>query len=175
MIKKIKKQNGYVLVSGLILLLIITLIALAGTQNSIQHEKLAGDLQDKQVALENAETALRVAENYIYANVSSTSPFAGDCTGGLCLVNNTTPVWQSISWDTDTTHTLTLTGSDIIPKTTNQPKYIIELLDQVPAPPGESSKITTTTVGANAYRITAVGYGNKPNSKAMVQSVFVKR
>jgi type IV pilus assembly protein PilX len=173
--KKTSKEKGFILVTGLIVLLIITIIALYAVANSINGEKVASDIADKQVALQNAETALRVAENNIYNNISNTSAFASDCTGGLCIVNTTTPVWQSITWATDTAHTFTLSGTNAVANTTQQPKYIIELLDTVPAPPGESAKITSGVGTANAYRITAVGWGNKTGTQAMVQSVYVKR
>lgn len=171
----IVKNKGFVLVSGLILLLIITIIALSGTANSILQEKSAGGLQDKQIAFQNAETALRVAENYVYLNINTSSLFAVGCSAGLCITNPVNPVWENINFKTDTNKFITLSGSDIISKTTSQPKYIIELLDEVPAIPGESIKVTTSKVSANAYRITTIAYGNSIGSEVMLQSIFVKR
>lgn len=172
----IKRYNqGYILITGLILLLIITSLALYGSTNSITQEMMSGSVIDKQVALQNAETGLRVAEIYIYNNINNNSAFDSNCANGLCIVNSTTPVWQSITWDTDVNHTINVSGSDLIPNAVKQPKYIIELLDQVPAPPGESAKINSVKSLANAYRVTVVGYGNNVGSRAMLQSIFVKR
>lgn len=171
----IKKNKGYVLISGLILLLIITVIALSGTSNSILQEKSAGGLQDKQIAFQNAETALRVAENYVYLNVSAASLFAVGCNAGLCITNPANPVWETINFETDNAKFITLTGNNVISKASKQPRYIIELLDEVPAVAGESIKVTTSKVSANAYRITTVAYGNSPGTRVMLQSIFVKR
>jgi len=173
--KKIRNEQGYVLASGLILLLIITLLALYGIGNSISEEKIAGVLSDRDIALQNAEKALRVAEASIYSNINVNSGFSATCAAGLCTPNLTTPNWQSIAWDTNTANTISLSGSNVIPGATKQPKYIIEILDSVPPPPGESAKTVNNASSATAYRITTVAWGNKAGTKVMLQSVYVKR
>lgn len=172
---KSRNQQGYILATGLILLIILAILALYASGSSINEEKMAGALEDRQIALQNAEKALRVAEDYVYTSVDTTSDFVADCTGGLCTSSSTTPVWTGINWESDTAHTFVLSGTDVVPQTLKQPRFIVELLDIVPAPPGESAKITSGASYANAYRITAVGWGNKKGTSVMLQSVFVKR
>lgn len=172
---KIKKQEeGFILVSGLILLLIITLMALYGTANSITQEKVAGGMQDAQAALQNAESALRIAENYVYANLDTTSAFTGTCTAGLCIPSTTNPVWNTIAWDTNTANTIQVPANTFA-GVTQQPKYIVELLDSVPPPPGESAKTASGKGMGTAFRITVVAWGNRSGTKSTLQSVFVKR
>jgi type IV pilus assembly protein PilX len=136
---------------------------------------MSSSLQDKQIALQNAEKALRVAENYIYTNLDTTSNYDNACLAGLCNPNLTTSVWNSINWDNDTTHTFQLSGADTIPNTITQPKYIIELMDNIANSQGESSKLMGNKKLGVVFRITTVGWGNRSGTNVMLQSVYVKK
>lgn len=171
----IKKQNGFILITGLILLLIMTLVVLYNMSGAIIQEKSSGSTQDQNTAFQNAETALRYAENYIYLNNIDINTFDSNCTNGLCLPSTTsTPNWNNINWANDTTHSIQL-PANTIPNTTQQPKFIIELLGGAPSPAGESSKISSGGNSATAYRISATGFGNRNSTIVQLQSVFIKR
>jgi len=58
-----KSQSGVVLVISLVMLLILTLIGVTGTQVTSLEEKMAGNSRDKNLAFQAAETALTLAEN----------------------------------------------------------------------------------------------------------------
>lgn len=56
------RQSGTVLIVGLIILVIITMIGLTSMQTTTQQERMAGNLGDRNAALQFAEGALRQGE-----------------------------------------------------------------------------------------------------------------
>lgn len=178
-----QKNKGSVLISGLILLLIITLLALYGISNSMVQERNSSNIADKRVALEAGEKSLRIAESYIYKNISTTNNFNSSCTGGLCLPSTTsTGVWNSIDW---TNSANTISTSSIISQsdyTTENftglyktPLIIIEKLDSVGAMPGQSANIGVAQSQGVAYRITTLAYGARAGTQVMLQSFYIKK
>lgn len=57
-----RRQSGTVLIIGLIMLVIVTMIGLASMQTTTQQERMAGNLGDRNAALQYAEGALREGE-----------------------------------------------------------------------------------------------------------------
>lgn len=169
-----KKNKGFVLPVGLVILLIATLIVILTGSSNITQDKVVSTTQDREVALQNAEKALRVAEKYIYANLDGNSNYDASCAGGLCLANSTTNVWTTIDWENNTANVFQLSGADSIADTAKQPKYIIEALDSVSNNLGESAKVNNYKNISLAFRITAVAWGKNPKSKVMLQSIYVK-
>lgn len=60
-------QGGTTLVVALILLLVVTLVAVAGMQNTVLQERMAGNLYDRNLAFQQAEAGLRDAQRQIPA------------------------------------------------------------------------------------------------------------
>lgn len=63
--KHLNKQKGVALVYCLIILLILTIIAVAVSSNLTTSTKLLSNQRDKQIAFEVAEIALRVGEQWV--------------------------------------------------------------------------------------------------------------
>jgi type IV pilus assembly protein PilX len=61
----VKSQRGMVLVTSLLLLLVVTMLAVGMFRSMGLDEKIAGNLRDKQRALNAAETAEQFAENWL--------------------------------------------------------------------------------------------------------------
>lgn len=74
------QQKGVALVIALVLLLLVTLLGLAGVQNVTLEEKMAGATQDRQVTFQVAEAELRSLEG---SAATRTFPASG-CANGLC-------------------------------------------------------------------------------------------
>ncbi len=168
-------QQGAVLIVGLIMLIIITLMGVVAMKSSILQEKLSAGSMDQSIAFQAAESALRDAEIYANQNLDSSSAFTSACTGGLCLPSSTaTQSWQSISdW---TTSALPIvyganTSAAAINDVALQPRYIIELLPDLPVASGNS---TTSPIPGNAFRITAMGWGKRASTPIMLQSIYIK-
>ena len=64
-VSSLQTQTGVVLAISLIILLLLTLIGLSATQSTALEEKMAGNLRDKNLTFQVAESALRVAEQSI--------------------------------------------------------------------------------------------------------------
>jgi type IV pilus assembly protein PilX len=74
-------QQGMVLVSSLLLLIVVTLIAISMFRSFGIQEKIAGNMREKQRALQAAVSAQAFAENWLETN-SAGNPSA-PCTGPL--------------------------------------------------------------------------------------------
>ncbi|WP_026148213.1 PilX N-terminal domain-containing pilus assembly protein [Thioalkalivibrio sp. HL-Eb18] len=53
------RQTGSALIVALILLLVITILAVAGMQNTVLQERMAGNMHDRNIAFQQAESGLR--------------------------------------------------------------------------------------------------------------------
>lgn len=168
-------QRGAVLFVGLIMLIIITLMGVVAMKSSILQEKLSAGAMDQSIAFQAAESALRDAEKDTNQNLTSSSAFTSACTGGLCLPSSTaTQAWQSINdWTTSALPIAygTNTGEAAISGVAIQPRYIIELLPDIPVEPGGSAGSTPN----NAFRITAMGWGKRASTPIMLQSIYIKK
>lgn len=60
-------QRGMVLLVGVVLLMVISLVALAGMRASILEERMAANLRLQNLALQGAEAALREGERWLAA------------------------------------------------------------------------------------------------------------
>lgn len=67
-------QRGFSLLMVLILLVVISLLGIAVIRSSAMQEKMGGNLRDRSLAFQGAETALRYAQR----NVLSVLPVAGN-------------------------------------------------------------------------------------------------
>ncbi len=159
-------QHGAALITGLIFLVVLTLISLSAIKATSLEERMAGNARDQDVAFEAAEAGVRDAMK----SLPGLAPinFVAGCSAGLCLNDPVTPIWTSITsnnqWLSSKTKAytgtpLTFDGSSQIP---TQPRYIIELIpNNVPAFGSSASIGKGNTSGAQLtpYRITARGWG----------------
>lgn len=190
-------QRGFTLITTLILLVVVTVLGIGASQIALLAEKSTRFGRDAQIAFQAAEAALIDAEFDIRGPNSSFNQrtatfvmgssvaFVDGCgTGvslGLCLpaASGQKPIWYANTVDfTDETATATtvqfgqFTGrtlsagsSGIRPEIL--PRYIIEI-------------IPDTTPGLNAstkptlYRVTAMGFGPRKSTQAVVQMIFRK-
>jgi type IV pilus assembly protein PilX len=131
-----KRQQGVSLLIVLLLLLIMTLLGLAGLRSTVMQERMSGNLLDRGIAFQAAETALREAE----AIAATTPVFPGSpgvaadsaCVNGLCqLPTGAIDRWKTIpagEWRNATT-TLGTTNA-------TQAQFIIEVLGAAETTPG---------------------------------------
>jgi type IV pilus assembly protein PilX len=172
------KQQGAALAVSLIMLLVLTLLGIAGMQSTIMEEKMAGNMRDKALAFQSAESGLLNGERHSQTLLSSSSPFVPNCTGGLCLPSTTaTAVWNDtalINWGTSMNTflygvTIAATNLGLI---SAQPQYIVELLPDPPRSVGDSLDATDNTITPKVFRVTSRGIGGSANSPVMVQSAY---
>lgn len=179
------RQQGAALVVGLIMLLLLTLIGVAGMRDTLLQEKMVGNMIDREVALQAAESALRSAEEKI-AN-SGTVALAVDGLGVQEVLTRTpTNVTESAFWHGTTrwqTNNSAAYGFTL-PQVTAPPRYVIEfvgLTDGSSYASGTSANLViseelSSDVQSGSikydYRITARATGTTPDSEVILQSTY---
>lgn len=190
-----RPARGFSLITTLILLVIVTVLGIGASQMVLLSERATRFDRDQQIAFQAAEAALLDAEFDIRGpNGSRMALFTGTdagiisftdgCAGsgvGLCtaaLVNNK-PVWYAVDFTDNsatarsaefgqfTGRTFSTGASGIRPE--RLPRYIIETLpDQTPGQKasGDNKKVL--------YRVTAMGFGPRIDTQAVVQMIFRK-
>ena len=68
---RIRTQRGMVLISSLLLLIVVTIIALSMFRSFGIQEKIAGNMREKQRALQAAVSAQQYAENWLSSNATA--------------------------------------------------------------------------------------------------------
>lgn len=187
-----RRQNGFVMVSAVLFLLVLTILGLSSMSGTILEEKMTGFYRDRQIAFEAAEAALRDGElDALSSRISGETGFVAGCgsttgTGGdagLCAVETDgTPVWVDLETGTatktgwvegnDEGHSVKygqFTGATAFPSdaVAKPPRYIIEVMKL----PEQQLKLNAAKSYKFAYRITAVGFGRRVSTRVMLQSV----
>ena len=167
-----KKQSGVVLAISLIMLLLLTLIGVSGSQVTGLEEKMTGNMRDRNLAFQAAESALRDGEARAAAAAPTlTCPGVNppgfflrrdaDCNGAV----ETADVWDTIDWATqsngydDVANPLVDLSAD--------PRYIVEDMGSVC-----TGIVVPCTSIARTYRITARATGGTTDAVVILQSTI---
>ncbi len=171
--KPLIKEQGAVLVVGLIMLLLLTVIGISSIRGTDLQERMAGNARDHNLAFQASEAAVRSAESYLSG--ASISAYSGGAGYYQDLTGNTSPIlWSATDWNTKSVKLAnnTLTGIS------EQPKYAIEQLEVVISPGNYGSAVDQQSVDSMAerevYRITARGLGGTKDSEALIQTTFIR-
>lgn len=169
------RQRGIALISALLLLLVVTIMALAMFRSYGVQEMIAGNVREKQRALQAAETAQAYAEYWL----SQPANLAGGTTACSALLNanlnqgqicsNVLPTPATVPW---------IIGGTEVAVTYNPSNDI-----NVSANGGVNTyysipRFYISDVGFGAdgrgevYQVDAVGYGGTVNAVAEVESTF---
>lgn len=190
-------QRGAALIVSLVVLILVTLVALAGAQRAMVDEKAARSGRDREVATQAAEAALRDAMADIEtgpraqlfsdapqgfddgcANVSLPADAASTAASrrGLCLARDATEArqaWQDVSLAQRGVPFGTFTQRPWDATQAPAPSYLIESVPLARA--GYQVQSTQGDAEQLAFRITAVGFGPPgSNVEVALQSYFVK-
>ena len=181
----VRRDEGFVLITGLLVLLMLTIIMLTSMRTAALEESMTGNLRNSNIAFQAAESALREAEDLIESNAAafdvnleegeagtpnpfhpfklSGGPFqnTGDavCAGGFCGPANP-PASDSIRTMSDNALRTADTGIPGI----NQPQYVIELIFVEPST--DSRRLYAT------FRVTTRAWGEDPDSQVQLQSTY---
>ena len=168
-IQTLRAQIGSSLVVSMIMLVVLMLMGVGAIVMSNTQFRMAGNLQFQNLAMNNAESALAQAENWIAANYSNAN-LVTRVSGGL-YPSGTAPDAYTMTWNDTTSQAVDASGTQ---------RYIIEVLAADRVLP--SNSITTCNVyglsgpcpRVNVYRISARGTSVRGSVK-IVQSVFTVR
>jgi type IV pilus assembly protein PilX len=180
-----RRQQGASLIVVLIVIVLMTIIGLVGMNTAFVEEKMAGNSREQSVAFAAAEAALSDGEQDVMTTgrISGATGFASNCSAnsdylGMCSIENNDQPWTTINWTATSSPVFVAYGAKTnatpLPGVASQPRYILEALPNTA--PGTSlvnSSTGVATAGKYVYRITGVGYGADPSTRASVQSVFL--
>lgn len=172
-----RQQGGFALVVGLLLLLVLTILGVSAMRGTTLQERMAGNMQDRAIAFQAAEAALRAGESKLDQN---TLPAFGS-TGPYYVTDSTaitTPRWQSIyglgaaapSSGSVVDCTEKDSGCSSIDATSAS--FFIEKLQDVVLP--GNSLGPTTGASTHAYRVTAEGAGLNQGTAVVLQSTVIR-
>lgn len=180
-----RPQQGVALITGLIFMVVLTLIAITAARMAGLEERMSGNMRDRSMAMQAAEMTLRDAERDILGGVgisrafpiagNSLTPFSATCLNGLCYNGpygkgpiasptaqdwNVTPVWTLVSMTGAPSVAYgTYTGATLT-GLSSLPRYIIEAIYK------------DAGGGAFFYRITVRAQGVNPNTVVWLQEVY---
>lgn len=165
------QHKGMALITGLLLLLVVTIIAVSMFRGFGVEEQIAGNTREKQRSLNGAISAEQYAEWWL---TSGQAPAATDCgagfvssdTGEICNATNPQPDFTSMPWATGVTYvpfssSQTISGANAA----SQGSYY--------QPPGFYITDWNTAQGGTLYQIDAYGWGGTSNSVSVIEATFV--
>ena len=162
----VTRQRGAVLITALVILFVLTLLGVAGMQNTVLEERMAGNYRDRQVAFEAAEAALRAGE----ARMGTTASFNSLSWDGSDYTYEGDP-----SKDPFTTVGQTLTDATITAETAQPPVHFIERLPEFDMPKSSLVKgFPEKPPKIRYYRTTARGWGKTSDTEAILQSTYFR-
>lgn len=161
-----RAERGVALITGLIFMVVLTLISMAALRTTLLEEKMSGNTRDIDLAFQSAEAALRAGESVL--NGASLPPFAA--TGAYLTASsgrsNTTYWTQTFGWGTSDTVAL----STVPLGSYSAPQFVIEQMPSGVA--GGFSLKAGPITQAGMYRITARGTGGNPNTHIYLQETY---
>ncbi len=179
------RQDGIVLVSSLLLLLVVTILAISMFRSFGLEQKIAGNLREKQRAVNAAESAQQYAEYWLLQGTNAlqtqvcVAAVPAGTTGVVCTnVLNSFVTNQSVAnvpW--------TINGADVsVPYLPTDPATGNPMPVSAVASAGTYyygprfyiSQLGTPAAGqGTVFQIDAVGYGGTPNTVAVVESTYL--
>ncbi|MCG6940551.1 MAG: pilus assembly protein PilX [Thiohalocapsa sp.] len=157
------RQQGVALAVGLILLVVITLLSLAGVRNTGMQERMASNLRDRNLAFQSAESALRAAEAALVVDAGSSAASVAD-PGDPDYWND---CWEGVRTDCPpaVVHTVDTDAWGIAAS----PEYRIEHLRA-----GNYGSLAADEAlsSAGLYRITVRAVGGTTDAVVLLQSTF---
>ena len=162
-----RRQSGVALITGLIFLVMLTLIAIVAMQSTTLEERMAGNALSRDAAFQGAEAAERAAEAVLSG--ASLPPFNGTKAGyypqltygasGDYWINTHNWAAQSVAYGA------TLTG-------VKEARFVIESLPAGNGSGGDDSLVAKPLSGGEVFRITTRGVSTDGSSSVILQTTF---
>jgi len=176
-----RSEQGMVLIVGLVMVLLLSIIALTAIRGSGLQETMAGNMKERNVAFQAAESALRDCEER-NLGPKADSPIATCLDGGTGVCN-----------DLDNTPSNSVINNDVywkakarviqvaIPYIPTQPKCLVEILVNTD-PKGSAAAIggavgrlgMQKTGSPTPYRVSAQGVGFTEAAPVVTQSTYTR-
>lgn len=167
-------DRGAILITGMVLLLILTLFGVVAMQGSTLQERMAGNLEQNNLAFQAAEAGLRDAEAWLNSLVVLPS---FDGSNGLYTPASATATqnWDAIDWENSANYRVYQAGDLGDPPPYDLPRYIIEYMAQVDIGADDSVKFGDEADSEfGVYRITSRGVSPNRRSIVMLQTTYIR-
>jgi type IV pilus assembly protein PilX len=176
-------QRGMALLSSLLLLMVITLMALAMFRGVNTGEKIAGNLREKDRALHSAEAAQQYGEWWLLQG-SNVALGSIPCAGGVLIATALNPNGEICAVGQTAQ---TVFGDMTLPTNWNiRTEYLPQGMSVTAGTPGANGDVVYAQVPAfyisdlglaadgagEAYQVAAYGFGASTASIAVVESVY---
>jgi type IV pilus assembly protein PilX len=174
------RQRGIVLISSLLLLLVVTIMALAMFRNFGIQEKIAGNMREKQRALQAAENAQVYAEQWLISNstatpvVCSSQLNANIGQGQICSNKLSIAVLDvtSVPWQIGNQNV----GVSYLPPGMNVAAASVSSTNSYFSAPSfyisDAGASADPSVPGEIFQVDAVGYGGNGNTAVVVESTY---
>lgn len=178
------RQKGSALFMALMILIVLSLLAVITSTNSVLQERMTGNFRDSSLAFEAAENSLRWAEAWVASRVGRNDPTLFTCVavagcGTTVVASGAVPGaledgleadWMAVPFVYGEMPSAPGTILRTLPEVAQQPRYVIE---QVLFAPDNLTESPQT--GTFYYNILARGVGARPTSIAVLRSVHTRR
>lgn len=171
------RQQGAVLVTALLFLLVMTVLGITAVTMTVLQQKLALGMREQSLSFHAAETALLDGERWVDSQISK--PDFPDNANGLYLpyscASSVMPVWECVNWS-GTANVVVYSGT--LAYVAQQPRYIVEDMGEVEEAGG--SLVASSNYkdkGTTVLRITAYGTGARgapDSSVTLIQSTYAR-
>lgn len=169
-----EQQQGAALFTALIFLLILAILGISSMNDTIMQGKMAAAIQDGNVALQGAETAVREAENAI-DNLASIGDFNSG-SNGLYSQGDAPDPFLAATWaGTDSLSAGAVKGQG------EEPRYFIELAGEIKDEDSDLAlnldSYSHESGGGSiiGFRIVARGTGGTTNSQRVIETYYGRR
>lgn len=169
----LKKQSGATLIISLIILIILTILVLSGSQSTIIQEKMTAAIRDSHVSLEIAESGIRDAEEMI-EGLSSVAGF-NDVDGRYSENSGPADIFASATWADSLTSAATTSVSGSVAR------YYVEYLGLLSLD-DDSSGLNMTGYGettgegdVHGFKVVSRSVGRDGNTERIIVSYYGKR
>ena len=181
-----KAQRGIVLISTMLLLIVVTIIALSMFRSFGMQEKIAGNMREKQRALQAAVSAEQYAEWWLSSTGAVSAPVtcssqlsANLGEGQICanklplVVPDVTAVpWQIAGANVGVTflplNMNVVTTTSVTAANVQNPTYYSRPMFYI----SDMGPSKDASIPGEVYQIDAVGYGGTANTAAIVESTY---
>jgi type IV pilus assembly protein PilX len=164
------RQQGMALVTGMLLLVVCTLIAVSMFRSYGMQEKIAGNIREKQRATSAANSTLQYAEWWLTntAALPNAVACAGPASSTPEICSNALSDPTNVPWSTGgVTFTGFNTTNTVAPSASRGTYYKTPIFYIADLGPYKG------TPAGEVYQIDAVAWGSTPNTVAVVESTYL--
>ncbi|WP_166259097.1 pilus assembly PilX family protein [Marinobacter salicampi] len=173
----LKRQSGAALLTSLLILLILSLLAVASMQSASLQERMVSSVRDGQIAREAAEYAAREAELRLENQTVTLGDFG--VTTGLYLKAATPDLYGGATWSTaGTTGSIAAAGFPTA-ELAVAPRYLIQHVGQVTNEELINNMAISNYTGGSAappegFRIVAWSSGRSGQTRRIIEVYYGK-